>query len=204
MVLTRAEPLCLPAPFPSLCCAVRLFLPPLIPATAYSPSQLLIDEAGFLMEVKTRKMVDSLPANEQGKVKLDTVLRALGITDGIAFDAMLDALSADSSVEARARNLGRTGGAAVEELAKDQRTMQLVHPDDVVRRLKAFIEVENAQGSTRAAGGTRVAGKFLHGLGSPTVLCGRAPLQLLRCTLASGLQAATALLHREIAADAWP
>ncbi len=33
----------------------------------------------------------------------ESIVRALGITDGIGFDALMDALSADSNIEIRAK-----------------------------------------------------------------------------------------------------
>lgn len=121
--------------------------------------QLLIDEGGFLLEARTRGMIEKLPKDDQGMVKLESILRALGVVDGMAFDSLLDALSADSSVEARARGMGTRVPGAVEELSKDQRSSALVTPDDVVRRLKAFVETENTAPRAGISGGAaRVAG----------------------------------------------
>ncbi|EFJ47566.1 hypothetical protein VOLCADRAFT_81425 [Volvox carteri f. nagariensis] len=102
---------------------------------------LLCDEAGFLLDAKARHMIERLPKDEQGLVKAEAILRALGIADGSSFDQLMDALSADSTVEMRAKGMGGERGPAV-----------LVHPDDAVRRLKAFVEVYGT-GPSRAGGG---------------------------------------------------
>ncbi len=117
----------------------------------YGALSLLCDEAGFLVDARARGMLDSLSKDEAGMVKAESVLRAIGVTDGSAFDALMDALSADSAIEMKAKGMttarhvadggSRGGGAGGDASA---RASVLVHPDDVVRRLKAFIEVESA------------------------------------------------------------
>jgi len=55
--------------------------------------QLLCDEAGFLVEAKAAVLVSKLPADEAGRVKAASIVRALGVTDGAGFDALMDALT---------------------------------------------------------------------------------------------------------------
>ena len=64
---------------------------------------LLVDEAGFLVEAKVRNMLERLPKDEAGKVAAESIVRSLGIADGTGFEALVSALSADSSIELRAK-----------------------------------------------------------------------------------------------------
>jgi hypothetical protein len=63
----------------------------------YGALCLLVDEAGFLVESKTAALIAELPANEAKLVAADSIVRALGVTDGPGFDALMEALSADGS-----------------------------------------------------------------------------------------------------------
>ena len=130
----------------------------------YGALSLLCDEAGFLVDSRARGMLDKLPKDEAGLVKAESVLRAMGVADGSSFEALMDALSADSAIEMRAkgmtavaRRLTSEGRAGTDGGA---RVPMLVHPDDVVRRLKAFIEVESTSAPARGgmAGAARATG----------------------------------------------
>jgi hypothetical protein len=59
----------------------------------YGALTLLIDEAGFLMDQKTQALVSKLPQDQAGLVAAGAVLRALGVTDGPGFDALMEALT---------------------------------------------------------------------------------------------------------------
>jgi hypothetical protein len=63
----------------------------------YGALCLLVDEAGFLVESKTAALIAELPANEAKLVVAESIVRALGVTDGPGFDALMDALTADGS-----------------------------------------------------------------------------------------------------------
>jgi hypothetical protein len=63
----------------------------------YGALCLLVDEAGFLVESKTAALIAELPANEAKLVAAESIVRALGVTDGPGFDALMDALTADGS-----------------------------------------------------------------------------------------------------------
>mmetsp|Transcript_35004 Transcript_35004/g.99216 ORF Transcript_35004/g.99216 Transcript_35004/m.99216 type:complete len:688 (-) Transcript_35004:130-2193(-) len=136
--------------------------------------QLLVDEAGFLVDVKANKMLDALPKDELGRVRVDSILRALGVTDGASFDALMDALSATSKTYSKSKGvegqklgdddpLGSSKATAAEAL-DDAPLLVAVHPDEAVKRLKLFIEHEtpNHGGGKGAqkqmAGASRVAG----------------------------------------------
>ena len=119
---------------------------------------LLCDEAGFLVDSKVRSMVDRLSKDEDGMVKAESVLRSLGITDGPSFDALMEALSPESAIEMRAKGVatsariasedrGTGGGAGLDRTSSGKTSTTpavVVHPDDVIRRLKAFVEVESS------------------------------------------------------------
>lgn len=60
----------------------------------YGALCLLVDEAGFLVESKTAALIAELPASKAKLVAAESVVRALGVTDGPGFDALMDALTA--------------------------------------------------------------------------------------------------------------
>lgn len=56
--------------------------------------------------VQVRNMLEKLAATskeEAGLVAAESIVRALGVTDGAGFDALMEALSSDSNVELRAK-----------------------------------------------------------------------------------------------------
>lgn len=77
----------------------------------YGALCLLVDEAGFLIEPKTAALIARLPPCEGQLVAAEAVVRSLGVTDGPAFDALVDALRADGGAEAAAQETASlTGG----------------------------------------------------------------------------------------------
>ena len=120
---------------------------------------LLCDEAGFLVDAKARGMLEKLPKDEAGLIRAESVLRSLGIADGSSFEALMDALSADSTIEMRAKGMTAVARTMASEGGRQDAAaaagvgVLLVHPDDVVRRLKAFVEVESTSPAPRGAGG---------------------------------------------------
>ena len=115
----------------------------------YGALSLLCDEGGFLLDIKTRAMLDKLTKDEAGQVKAESVLRALGVVDGPSFDSLLEVLSADSNIELKAKGLAAGGRSLPTDIAtrpgaEEGASTILVHPDDVIRRLKAFIDVEGS------------------------------------------------------------
>lgn len=97
----------------------------------YGAVSLLCDEAGFLVDSKAEKMLSGLPADENGQLQVQAVLKALGVTDDSSFEALMDALSTDAYQEDQQ---GRQ---------PDNAPPVLVHPAHVVQRLKAFVEAES-------------------------------------------------------------
>lgn len=56
--------------------------------------QLLCDQAGFLVDSKLHKMLIELPQHEEaGMVRTENIVKALGVTDGASFEALMAALS---------------------------------------------------------------------------------------------------------------
>ncbi|KAJ9522775.1 hypothetical protein QJQ45_019817 [Haematococcus lacustris] len=136
---------------------------------------LLADEAGFLVDSKVRAMLDKLPKDEAGLLAAESIVRAVGVTDGTGFTALMDALSADSTIEGKAKGIGGTSRLGGDDPCSSQggqadagsRAQVLVHPDDVVRRLRAFVELESAAptrsglaGPSRAVGAVRRAAEL--------------------------------------------
>lgn len=99
---------------------------------------MITNEAGFLLEPAVRNRIDTLPADDQGNVRFDSVLEVLGISDCAGLQALVEALDPSSDVELRAKGMGTT------EKTPARTTPVFVSPDDVVRRLRAFVEAENA------------------------------------------------------------
>ena len=101
---------------------------------------MITDEAGFLLEPKVRKHLEGLPTDEAGHVRLDALLEVLGITDAAGLAALVAALDPASDIELRAKGMGTTATRRPPAAAQPV----FVGPDDVVRRLRAFVEAESA------------------------------------------------------------
>jgi len=145
---------------------------------------LLCDEAGFLVDSKARTMLEHLSKDDQGRVKAESIIRALGVSDGASLDALMGALGADSNIELRAKGVVATAAAAAAAAAAASTTGRLgggggggsggggggqdgdntargggpplavlVHPDDAVKRLKAFVEVYSTGLPSQRVGG---------------------------------------------------
>ena len=63
----------------------------------------------------------------QGLVHAEAVVKALGVTDGASFDALMAALTLDES---------ESGSQSLAEPT-------LIHPADAISRLREFVESEN-------------------------------------------------------------
>lgn len=113
---------------------------------------MIADEAGFLLEPVVRKQIEELPADEQQRVRLDALLEALGVSDCAGLETLVEALDPSSDVELRAKGMGTSDKAVL----KAQPV--LVSPDDALRRLKAFVETENASGIQGGSNKPTVAG----------------------------------------------
>ncbi|KAA6420207.1 MAG: coiled-coil domain-containing protein [Trebouxia sp. A1-2] len=99
--------------------------------TYFGALQLLCDEAGFLVDSKAHKMLASLPKHQDEQlVHAESVVKALGVTDGASFDALMAALS-----------VGEPEGTGSQSMGDPT----LIHPADAVNRLRDFVEAENEQ-----------------------------------------------------------
>lgn len=101
---------------------------------------MLCDEAGFLVDIKVQKALESCSKEEGNMLKVESILKALCVGDGPTFDSLAQILAADSTVPA----------------AADARLV-LVHPNDVVVRLKAFVEQEQRALSSQGGKALRLA-----------------------------------------------
>jgi len=99
---------------------------------------MITDEAGFLIEPAVRKHFETLQTDEHGNVMFDSLLEVLGVSDCAGLQALMEALDPNSDVELRAKGMGTS------ETSPTRSTPVFVSPDDVVRRLRAFVEAENA------------------------------------------------------------
>lgn len=107
--------------------------------------QLLCDEAGFLLDSKAHKMLSSLPKHEeeglthsdQGLIQAGSVVKALGVTDGASFEALMAALTVAEPEGMGSQTMGE---------------LTLIHPADAVTRLREFVESENGAGTASHIG----------------------------------------------------
>lgn len=111
--------------------------------TYFGALQLLCDEAGFLVDSKAHKMLASLPKHQDEQlIQAESVVKALGVTDGASFEALMSALSVDEP-----EGLG----------SQSMSDPRLIHPADAVTRLRDFVEAEN--GGAAAATSIGLTGK---------------------------------------------
>lgn len=97
----------------------------------YGALVLLTDAAGFLVAPRAAQLLASFPSqDESGRVDAASVVRALGVTDGPGFEALMDALTEGGG--------GSSGGCEEGESGE----LALVHPDEALRRLREFLEAE--------------------------------------------------------------
>lgn len=118
-------------------------------------------------------MLGALPAHEDsGMIRSDSIVKALGVTDGASFEALMAALA-----------VGKADGLGSQNV--DDPT--LVHPADAVTRLREFVEAESS--GAAAAPTIGLAGIFYPNAVCPEIhsLCSRSghtslcnPQRLLR------------------------
>jgi hypothetical protein len=66
-------------------------LTPLIPLTQIDPrykklAELVCDEAGFLVDAKVQRLMENATKEEGKLIKVENVMKALGVVDGPTFD----------------------------------------------------------------------------------------------------------------------
>ncbi|KAF6263341.1 sperm tail-domain-containing protein [Scenedesmus sp. NREL 46B-D3] len=159
----------------------------------YGALCLLADEAGFLIDAKAAALIAQLPPSEGQAVAAKAVVRSLGVSDGPAFDALMDALSADGGAGAADRAALSLSGAAPP-------LPLLVHPDEALQRLKQFVEAESgiahhpggAAAAAAAAGSNRLPAATLNATGPSAAAASSRVRPSLGGALAAGLMGAGA------------
>lgn len=94
--------------------------------------ELLCDEANFLVEAKVQKLLDPLPLDEQNLLKIDSILKVLGVENAADVEKLLSYFLADAD------------------------NAELIHPNDAIKAIKAFVEdhqrrADAARGKQHAA-----------------------------------------------------
>eukprot|EP00736_Rhodelphis_marinus_P014422 Rmarinus@m.9693 len=85
--------------------------------------EMLCDEAGFLVEGKVRQILDTLPKEEQNVLKVDSILKGLGVRTA-------------EDVEMLLRYFMKESG-------------DLIHANDAIQAIKAFVEDHSHQTATK-------------------------------------------------------
>ena len=88
--------------------------------------ELLCNEAGFLVEGKIQKLLEPLPTDEQSLLRIDSILKVLGVEGAADVEKLLSYFLADAD------------------------NHELIHPNDAIKAIKAFVEEHQAE---RARGG---------------------------------------------------
>jgi len=91
--------------------------------------ELLCNEAGFLVEGKIQKLLEPLPPDEQSLLKIDSILKVLGVEGAVDVEKLLSYFLADAD------------------------NHELIHPNDAIKAIKAFVEEHQAE---RARGGESI------------------------------------------------
>lgn len=84
--------------------------------------ELLCNEAGFLVEGKIQKLLDSLSPDEQNLLKIDSILKVLGVEGAADVEKLLSFFLADAD------------------------NHELIHPNDAIKAIKAFVEEHQSEG----------------------------------------------------------
>ena len=82
--------------------------------------EMLCNEGGFLVEGKIQKLLEPLPQDEQSLLKIDSILKALGVEGAADVEKLLSYFLADAD------------------------NHELIHPNDAVKAIKAFVEEHQA------------------------------------------------------------
>lgn len=104
--------------------------------------ELLCDESGFLVEAKLVKLLAPIEKDEQSLMKLDAIFSAIGIvTENDIY--MLSKYLIKPPSKITAENVDGTDSGDLSEnieQSEQQRQVDLIHPNDVVKSLKQFVE----------------------------------------------------------------
>ena len=96
--------------------------------------ELLCNEAGFLVEGKIQKLLEPLPPDEQNLLKIDSILKVLGVEGAADVEKLLSYFLADAD------------------------NYELIHPNDAIKAIKAFVE-EHQQERQRGDADVKSSGK---------------------------------------------
>jgi len=101
--------------------------------------EMLCNEAGFLVEGKIQKLLEPLPQDEQNLLKIDSILKVLGVEGAGDVEKLLSYFLADAD------------------------NHELIHPNDAVKAIKAFVEehqaAKNGDGPKSAKASAKEAGQ---------------------------------------------
>jgi dynein regulatory complex protein 1 len=120
----------------------------LSPSTVKSILELLCDESGFLIESKLQKLLTPLERDEQSLMKLDAIFSALGIEtedDIHCLSGYFLALQEEAEKTAPSTQTGQestqeTADESVETPAAGNVPKKLIHPNEVMKALRMFVE----------------------------------------------------------------
>mmetsp|Transcript_22481 Transcript_22481/g.73000 ORF Transcript_22481/g.73000 Transcript_22481/m.73000 type:complete len:675 (+) Transcript_22481:78-2102(+) len=116
-------------------------------------AELICDEAGFLMTQKVKAMLQesSLTPEQRAGLTIEACLKHLGVTDATTLDVLAAHLSADgpaatatadSAADDAADGSVDAGAGPDADAAAAAAAIELVKPEEVVQRLKTFVEAE--------------------------------------------------------------
>jgi dynein regulatory complex protein 1 len=105
--------------------------------------KLLASEAGFLVNTTVQNAIENLPDDEAELVKADMIMRALGIENESEMERLMRFFFQDPRAEVPADgSASKTGSSATTAPAPTWGLM--VGPEDVIRVIKQFVEVNAA------------------------------------------------------------
>jgi dynein regulatory complex protein 1 len=113
--------------------------------------ELLCNEAGFLVEDKLQKLLAPLHRDEQSLMKLDSIFKALGVETVEDIEKLTSFFVARDHDQDSILASGENSG-----LGEDQ--TNLIHPNDVVRAIRRFVEHHRKESSVPA--GKNSEGRF--------------------------------------------
>ncbi|KAJ3020875.1 UNVERIFIED_CONTAM: hypothetical protein HDU68_009921 [Siphonaria sp. JEL0065] len=99
--------------------------------------ELLCNEAGFLVEEKLQKLLAPLHRDEQSLMKLDSIFKALGVETVEDIEKLTSFFVAREAL---------SGGTPSSEISATHATA-LIHPNDVIRAIRRFVEDHRADRS---------------------------------------------------------
>ncbi|KAJ3238887.1 hypothetical protein HDU78_003297 [Chytriomyces hyalinus] len=120
--------------------------------------ELLCNEAGFLVEEKLQKLLAPLHRDEQSLMKLDSIFKALGVETVEDIEKLTSFFVArDAIAHSPSAPANESGGEAIMEDEAPQpassvvsHATALIHPNDVIRAIRKFVEDHRFEKTTVA------------------------------------------------------